>query len=214
MPKRSRAQKSSRRRRSQIANANMPLSRGSASGPHSPYACEQDLRVARAVEAMPSRPELPGELEVVVDLAVVGDPLRAVRRGHRPVAGRGQVEDRQPPVAERHGRVDEHAGVVRAAVAERVGHRRDEQLAALESRGQVDRAGDAAHATAPAPVGGFSTAPRPGGGARRTTAATGGRNRRPGGAGGAAAQVAEGRELDAVTSLEIDRESSPVNALP
>ena len=58
------------------------------------------------------------------------------------MAGRGQVEDRQPPVAERHGRVDEHAGVVRAAVAERVGHRRDEQLAALESRGQVDRAGD------------------------------------------------------------------------
>ena len=49
--------------------------------------------------------ELFAELGLVVELAVVGDPDRAVLVGHG-LGAAGQVDDRQPAMPERRGTVD------------------------------------------------------------------------------------------------------------
>ena len=54
---------------------------------------ERDLRVARPCEAVAARRELGAEFDVVVDLAVVHDPVAAVGRAQRLVAAGGQVQD-------------------------------------------------------------------------------------------------------------------------
>ena len=72
--------------------------------------------------------EQPAQLDVVVDLAVVGDPVAAAV-GHRLVAGL-EVDDRQAPVRERRHAVVVHPGrlAVRAAVAQEVVHQLDRSL--------------------------------------------------------------------------------------
>ena len=59
------------------------------------------LGVGRGPEAVPARLEPGAQLAVVVDLAVVGDPDRPVLVGHRLMAGGREVDDREPPMAER-----------------------------------------------------------------------------------------------------------------
>ena len=88
--------------------------------------------------------ELGAQLEVVVDLAVVGDPDSAAGIDHRLVAGLREVEDLQPAAAQRRacriarlrlagvprrratGPDHDEAGVVGPAVRERLGHVLDE----------------------------------------------------------------------------------------
>ena len=70
------------------------------------------------------------------------------------MAERGEVDDRQAPVAERdsRSRVDEGAGIVGTAMGDRVGHRLDARRR-LGGRGRcagVEKAGNAAHLSHPA----------------------------------------------------------------
>ena len=62
---------------------------------------EEHLGVGAGVKGMAGGLELGAQLAVVVDLAVVDDPVAAVGRAHRLVAGRREVEDGEPAVAER-----------------------------------------------------------------------------------------------------------------
>ena len=70
--------------------------------------------------------QLLAELQVVVDLAVEGDPHRPVLVRHRLVAG-DQVHDRQPAMREcdRSIRRQVHAFAIRAPVPQRAGERGD-----------------------------------------------------------------------------------------
>jgi hypothetical protein len=62
------------------------------------------------------------QLLEVVDLAVEDDGVAAARGRHRLMAGRRQVDDRQPLEAEAHAAVDEDPFVVGAAVVHGRGH--------------------------------------------------------------------------------------------
>src|SRR5712664_4710721 len=93
----------------------------------------------------PGAVELAPELEMVVDLAVVAHPPTAVPALHRLRAGRRQIEDREPRVAEPGvGRADAQClrrRRVRAAVRERA-----ERGLRAQGEGSVrDEAGYAAH---------------------------------------------------------------------
>jgi hypothetical protein len=82
---------------------------------------EDRLRVATRAGLEAEGPQLAVELEVVVDLAVEDDAESAPLVGHGLAAAR-DVDDGQPPVAERRlVRLQEPLGV-RAAVAQRPGH--------------------------------------------------------------------------------------------
>jgi len=89
---------------------------------------EQDLGVRRPPEAMPAALELGAQLGEVVDLAVVGEHVAAIRGFHRLVPGLGQVDHGQTTGPERHTRrlIDERPGVVRAPVGDGVGHGHDQ----------------------------------------------------------------------------------------
>jgi hypothetical protein len=74
---------------------------------------------------MALRHELPGQLAVVVDLAVVHELEPAVLARERLVARLAQVDDRQAAEPERDPVAAEGALSVRAAVVELRGHARD-----------------------------------------------------------------------------------------
>ncbi len=90
--------------------------------------------------------ELGLQLGEVVELAVVGDPVAAVRVRHRLGAARGRIDDRQAAVAERRrkasvlGREAPDPVPVRPAVRQRLGHSPHERLV-----GQAGESADAAH---------------------------------------------------------------------
>ena len=68
---------------------------------------------------------------MIVDFAVEDDDEAAVVREHRLVAGGRQVDDRQPPVAERDPRlgIAPQALVVGPAMRQAAGHGADQRLA-------------------------------------------------------------------------------------
>ena len=80
------------------------------------------LGVAAGAVAMAASFELAAQVGVVVDLAVVGDPHRAVLVRERLGAG-GDVHDREPAERQPHPRLDVEPGIIRAAVGERLGRR-------------------------------------------------------------------------------------------
>ena len=84
-------------------------------------AVDDDLGVRARREGVPAGGEDPGELAVVVDLAVEDDPDPAVLARHRLVAGR-EVDDLEPAHREPRGPVHEEALVVGPAVGEPVVH--------------------------------------------------------------------------------------------
>ena len=105
------------------------------------------LGVAARRQAMPAGQELPAQLGILEQLAVEGDPDRAVLVADRLPAA-GQVDDRQPPGPERHARLDVELLVVGTAVGDRAGHRQQSLMRKLPRPCQVDCTGDAAHADA------------------------------------------------------------------
>ena len=126
----------------------MPLKRTSASVPQRCERGEHDLGVRARAELVAERLELDAQLAVVEDLAVVREHVATVRRGHRLLAGRRRVLDRQPPVAEAERPGDVVALGVGAAVGDGVGHAledgvRDRRAVELED------AGEAAHRPLP-----------------------------------------------------------------
>ena len=103
---------------------------------------QHDLGVRVGREGATERLELAAQVEVVVDLAVVGDRVPAVGGVHRLLAV-GDVDDRQPPVRQAAGPVDADSVPVRATVL-LVG------VHALEQRGVGGEpvvSGDATHAS-------------------------------------------------------------------
>ena len=123
-----------------------------------------DLGVGAAAEGDALALEAGAQIAVVVDLAVEDDDQPAVRRSHRLVPGRRQIDDGQPAEAERHARrrVDEIAGVVGAAMRQRRGHRTD-----VTAQRVLGAAAGPPHAVQAA----HDAAPRA---ARRSTSATSG----------------------------------------
>jgi len=108
---------------------------------------EDDLGVGLRAEASATALEVAAELDVVVDLAVVGDPEAPLGEAHRLVTCGRRVDDAQAPVGQADSAVQVDAVPVRAAVNEAGAH-------AFE-RGLVDRLarplpdpGDAAHLAA------------------------------------------------------------------
>ena len=98
-------------------------------------------RVARRVAA---RQQLCLELGILEDLAVLGDPDRAVLVAERLTAAR-EVDDRQPPCAQGHARLDVDLLVVRPAVRDRAGHRQQSRRWKLAPTFQIQCPSDAAH---------------------------------------------------------------------
>jgi hypothetical protein len=91
---------------------------------------QQHLGVAAGAEACALRLQLGAERLEVIDLAVEDDGQPPVLRPHR-LGPAGQVDDRQPPMAERHARLQVRAFAVRTAMGDRVGH--------LAKQGRVER---------------------------------------------------------------------------
>ena len=63
---------------------------------------QQHLGIGVGAETVPGRLKLVAQLEVVVDLAVVDDPVAAVGVGHRLLRRVGEVDDAEPTMAERN----------------------------------------------------------------------------------------------------------------
>ena len=95
---------------------------------HQGVGLEQHLGVTVGPQGDPLLLQFGGHLDVVVDLAVEEHPEAAVGRAHRLVPGLRQVQDRQPPEAERDIRVGVHAIVVRPAVVDPVQSAREPGL--------------------------------------------------------------------------------------
>jgi hypothetical protein len=98
------------------------------------------------VQRYAARLDVAAQVEVVVDLAVVGDDVAAGRRRHRLLAERRQVEDGEPPVPQRdpRGAVHVDRGVVGAAVLERGGHAADEEIE-VEAAVGIEQPGNSTH---------------------------------------------------------------------
>jgi hypothetical protein len=107
---------------------------------------QDDLGVRPPAEPRATGGQLGAQLAVVVDLAVEDDRVAARRRGHRLVAERRQVDDREAAEAERDAAVGPGAGVIGAARAQRRRHRPRGGLGVGDvSSVEVEEAGDAAH---------------------------------------------------------------------
>ena len=87
--------------------------------------------------------ELATQLAVVVDLAVVHQPQRAVVARERLHAGVAEVDDREPAEAERDAFVVERAVAVGPAMVERGGHLRDRR--SLRRTAECDDPAQTAH---------------------------------------------------------------------
>ena len=105
------------------------------------------LGVGPRLVAVPLGLELGPELHVVVDLAAEREPDGAVLVRHRLVAGRGEIDDREPAVRKGDAMVRRVPGaaVVRAAVDDRLAHGRDELFADVEAVARGEDPADAAH---------------------------------------------------------------------
>ncbi len=82
---------------------------------------DQALGVRRRPVAMPLRLQLPAQLQLVVQLAVVGHPDRTVLVRQR-LGTAGHVDDREPPMPQRRRPIDVESLAVRAPVPERGRH--------------------------------------------------------------------------------------------
>src|SRR6266542_4432593 len=103
---------------------------------------EHDFRVALRAKGMYEGLQLPTNLAVVVDLAIVSDPDGSVVVAHWLVPGRREIDYRETAVAEAAARLVEprQPGTVGAAVTLHVGHTLKHLTAPT-----VQHAGDSAH---------------------------------------------------------------------
>ena len=87
--------------------------------------------------------ELVSQLGLVVELAVVGDPDRAVFVGHR-LGAAGHVDDRQPAMPERSRSLTIKTVAIGPAMGEGCRHPLDDR-AIGRLAGPIHESGDAAH---------------------------------------------------------------------
>ncbi len=117
-------------------------------------AIDDDLAVGAAAEDIAERRQLGAQCSEIVDFAVVGQPDIARHAGHRLMARRRQVDDRQPCMRQRAQPVGPHPFVVRAAVMYCGDHRPQPRLdfAVRQRRLRQDEPGNAAHASGAGPA--------------------------------------------------------------
>ncbi|MCX5682226.1 MAG: hypothetical protein NT049_00875 [Planctomycetota bacterium] len=77
---------------------------------------EDDLGVGPGAKRVAEMPQFLGQLDVIVNLAVEDDVERPVFVGHRLKARVREVDDREPPVGQRHAAAGAHAAAVGSAV--------------------------------------------------------------------------------------------------
>ncbi len=102
------------------------------------------LGVATGGEGVALGQQFLAEFGILEELAVEGDPDRAVLVGDRLPAS-GKVDDREPPGAQDHARLGVKLLVVRPSVSDRAGHRQepgDGKLAAIDP---IQGPGDSTH---------------------------------------------------------------------
>src|SRR6185295_2633094 len=104
---------------------------------------KQDFGVARGAEPVALGHERVLQLDVVEDLAVVGDPVALVGRGHRLLA-MSDVDDAETRVSQADFAIDEGAAIIGSAMTERPDHPLDVVWADWLAR-QAKRSGNAAH---------------------------------------------------------------------
>jgi hypothetical protein len=118
---------------------------------------EKDLGVGLASKMRAPLDQLGPQFSIVVDLTVVRDGEPPTRRGHRLVAERRQVENRQPAMAEGNAAafVDPCPGIIGTAVRDRRSHPENLGLELAGSGARiVDESSDSAHGWLPLlPVG-------------------------------------------------------------
>ncbi len=126
---------------------------------------DDHLRIAPGLEEVPLGEQLLPEIQIVVDLAVVGDPHCSVFVAHRLVSG-CQIDDAQPAGAERDRSIEIDAVVVRSAMGERLVHRLDEiairQPTGIVEEDSVNPAHGSSRTFGPADPEAPAPAPRPG----------------------------------------------------
>ena len=103
------------------------------------------LGVASGRQPVAACQELLSQLGVLEQLAVEGDPDRAVLVGDRLPAAR-QVDDREPPGSQRHAGLDVDLLVVGPAMGDRRRHRQEATSREFPGARQIDRACNTAHA--------------------------------------------------------------------
>ena len=108
-------------------------------------ALDDDLRIAVTAEPVALGLELRAERAEIVDLAVEGDPDAAGGIGHRLVAGRAEVENREAPETEAERAVEVHAGIVGTAVDDGVHHPADAGFSDGLAAGVMEGSANAAH---------------------------------------------------------------------
>src|SRR5579884_1451585 len=112
---------------------------------------DDDLRIAGGREAVAPREQVPPQLPVVEDLAVVHDPDRPVLVGDRLVAA-CEVDDAQPAAAQPRGAAQVQARCVGAPVRERLGHALQHGPRRRRARAVGDDPADAAGHAYPPPT--------------------------------------------------------------
>jgi hypothetical protein len=115
-----------------------------ARGPPLGVRVEHDLGVGVRAERATGRRQLLAQLDEVVDLAVVGDPVAAVARPHRHRARGRRVDDRQPAVDQPDRAVRVLAPSVRSAMGDHVAHP-PQDLGRRRTARALEHARDAAH---------------------------------------------------------------------
>ena len=105
---------------------------------------DDDFRVTAGAKHMPERLQLGHQLPVVVNLAVEDDDHRSVLVEKRLLAT-GDVDDRQPAVAQTQSRLDMQAALVRTAVQLRVIHALESRAVDLGQAAGIKDSGNSAH---------------------------------------------------------------------
>src|SRR6185369_1357760 len=114
---------------------------------------EQHLGVGARAEAVALLLQLEAQLLEVVDLAVEDDPQRAILAAHGLMAGRGEIDDAQPAVAEPDRAVAPDACVVGPAMGDHVAHALDQARVDVPALLEDPLTRDPAHGDLPPALG-------------------------------------------------------------
>ena len=112
---------------------------------------DDDFGIGMGAEGVAQGFELGHEFLKVGDFAVEHDDDRAILIEQRLLAG-GQVDDRQPPVAQSHARFQMQAAFVGAAMELRFVHAMEQRAWNLARFTGIENAGNAAHGMSQVPV--------------------------------------------------------------
>ena len=109
---------------------------------------DQAFGIGRRAITVPSRQQTGSYLEFIVELAVIGDPDRAVLIGHR-LGASFEIDDGEATMPKRHGTVAVEAIAVRASMCQ-LGRHPDQEVKVGGKAFAIHETGDPAHVAQPA----------------------------------------------------------------